>query len=55
MAWLARRAEAFVAAGAQEVIGVAVDGCSARYFHKDGGHDSSLFTQLSFPLLEARR
>lgn len=52
-AWLARKADAFIAAGAQEVIVVAVDGCSARYFHKDGEHDASRFAQLSFPLLDA--
>lgn len=49
--WFARRAEAFIAAGAQEVAIVAADGCSARYFRRDGEHESSRFVQLSFPLL----
>lgn len=50
-AWFARRVEAFVAAGAREVIVVAVDGGSARYFHGDGERESSRFAKLSFPLL----
>ena len=52
-AWLARKAQAFIAAGAQEVVVVAVDGASARYFHSDGAHESSRFVQLRFPLLGA--
>lgn len=52
--WLARKAEAFIAAGAQEVVVVAVDGQSARYFRGDGEHDSSRFAQLRFPLLGPR-
>lgn len=53
--WLARKAAAFIAAGAQEVIVVAVDGLSARYYHADGEHESSRFAQLSFPLLDSVR
>lgn len=49
-AWLARKAGAFIASGAQEVVCVAV---SARYFHTEGEHDSSRFVQLSFPLVFA--
>ena len=51
--WLARKAHAFIAAGAQEVIVVAVDGRSARYFRADGEHDTSRFVRLRFPLLDA--
>ena len=49
--WLITKAEAYIAAGAQEVIVVAVDGRSARYFHADGEGALSRFVQLKLPLL----
>ena len=53
--WLARKAAAFLEAGAQEVIVVSVDGTSGRYFRADGEHDRSAFVTLRLPLLDGRR
>lgn len=48
---LARKATAYLEAGAQEVIVVSVDGTTARYFRADGEHEHSMFLTLRLPLL----
>ena len=48
--WLARKAAAFLDAGAREVIVVSADGSSAQYFRLDGVHEQSIFATLRLPL-----
>ena len=53
--WLARKAVAFLDAGAQEVIVVSVDGDTARYYRADGVHEASEFCTLRLPLRSSWR
>lgn len=48
--WLARKAAAFLDAGAREVVVVSADGSSAQYFRADGVHEQSMFATLRLPL-----